>query len=233
MNNLSGVQPALDRRAGIFLDLVKKSSDGIAAVLIIGGAELSPGSPFREASDMRLVASDIYWSPYTDVLADGHFLPFRDATFDAIAAQAVLEHVLDPAIVVSEMHRVLKPGGIVYAETAFVAQVHEAAFDFVRFTHSGHRWLFRDFDEIQSGASDGPAIALLWSIRYVVRGLVRTKLAGILAMVAMLWIRLLDKLTPEFFAIDSSTTVFFIGRKADRTLKPKDMIAYYRGAGRS
>jgi ubiquinone/menaquinone biosynthesis C-methylase UbiE len=29
--------------------------------------------------------------------------------------QAVLEHVLDPPIVVAEIYRVLRPGGLVYA----------------------------------------------------------------------------------------------------------------------
>ena len=213
VNNLSGVQPAIDGRAATFLDFVRKKSERGATVLIIGGANMSPRSPFRAATDMRLLASDIYYSPLTDVLADGHFLPFRDASFDAVSAQAVLEHVLDPYIVVSEIHRVLKPGGIVYAETSFMQQVHEAGFDFSRFTHSGHRWLFRDFDEIQSGASDGPAHAFLWSIRYLMRGLFRTKLAGIVAELGMLWVRLFDRLTPEAFAIDGTSGVFFIGRK--------------------
>jgi len=233
MHNLSGVQPAIDRRAAAFLDCVRRKTERDATVLIIGGANMSPRSPFRAATDMRLVASDIYYSPSTDVLADGHFLPFRDSAFDGVAAQAVLEHVLDPALVVAEMYRVLKPGGIVYAETSFMEQVHEAAFDFTRFTHSGHRWLFRNFDEIKSGASNGPGLVFLWSIRYLVRGLVRTKLAGIMAEIGALWVRLFDKLIPEAFAIDSTSGVFFIGRKADTSLKPKDMITYYRGAGRS
>jgi hypothetical protein len=111
--------------------------------------------------------------------------------------------------------------------------VHEAAFDFYRFTHSGHRWLFRDFDEIQSGAADGPGYVFLWSIRYLVRGLFRTKLAGVAAQLGMLWVRLFDKLIPTSFAVDSTSAVFFIGRKANTSLTPKDMIPYYRGAGRA
>lgn len=232
MRSMSGAQPAIDHRTATFIDFVREKSERGATILIIGGATMSPHSPFRAATDVRLVASDIYHSPSTDVLADGHFLPFRDSSFDGVAAQAVLEHVLDPALVVAEIHRVLKPGGIVYAETSFMEQVHEAAFDFTRFTHSGHRWLFRSFDEIQSGASNGPGLVFLWSIRYLVRGLFRTKLAGIIAQISTLWVRLFDKLIPETFAIDSTSGVFFIGRKANTSLKPKDMIAYYRGAGR-
>ena len=229
---LSGIQGGLDRRAAAFLDAVRLAAGEGAVVLIVGGAGMSRHSPFRTAVDMRLVASDIYHSPLTDVLADGHYLPFRDGTFDGVAVQAVLEHVLEPAVVVSEIHRVLKPGGVVYAETSFLQQVHEAAFDFVRFTHSGHRWLFREFEEIQSGAADGPGYVMVWSIRYLARGLARTKLAGIAVAMAMLWIRLFDKLIPAAFAIDGTSAVFFIGRKAGRPLGAKDMIAYYRGAGR-
>jgi SAM-dependent methyltransferase len=229
--NISGAQPAIDSRAAAFLDCVRHTTDGRPAVLIVGGASISPNSPFRNTRDARFISCDIYSSAATDVLADGHFLPFRNASFDGVAAQAVLEHVLDPALAVSEMHRVLKPGGIVYAETSFMQQVHEAAFDFMRFSHSGHRWLFRDFGEIQSGASDGPGNVLLWSIRYMMRGLMRTKFAGIAATMIMLWVRLFDRLTPEAFAIDSTGAVFFIGSKVGNSLNPKDMIAYYRGAG--
>lgn len=39
-------------------------------------------------------------------------LPFRDATFDAVVSRYTLEHVAALDSVLSEIHRVLKPGGI-------------------------------------------------------------------------------------------------------------------------
>ena len=39
-------------------------------------------------------------------------LPFRDAAFDYISSHEVVEHVEDPAVVLHELHRVLKPGGV-------------------------------------------------------------------------------------------------------------------------
>jgi len=39
-------------------------------------------------------------------------LPFADAAFDYIASHEVVEHVEDPAVVLQELHRVLKPGGV-------------------------------------------------------------------------------------------------------------------------
>ncbi|MGO8913086.1 MAG: methyltransferase domain-containing protein [Bradyrhizobium sp.] len=39
-------------------------------------------------------------------------LPFADAVFDYISSHEVIEHVEDPAIVLAEFRRVLKPGGV-------------------------------------------------------------------------------------------------------------------------
>jgi SAM-dependent methyltransferase len=38
-------------------------------------------------------------------------LPFRDESFDAIVSLSVMEHLDDPAQVLAELHRVLRPGG--------------------------------------------------------------------------------------------------------------------------
>jgi len=135
-------------------------------VLVIGGATVGCGtSALYDDRDIEVVGSDVFSSGHTALVADAHKLPFHDATFDGIWIQAVLEHVLAPATVAAEIHRVLKPNGLVYAETPFMQQVHERAYDFSRFTRSGHRWLFREFEEIEAGAVTGPGVALLWSIR--------------------------------------------------------------------
>ena len=60
----------------------------------------------------------------------------------------------------------LKGRGVVYAETPFMQQVHMGPYDFTRFTHSGHRRLFRRFEEVESGAVCGPGMALAWAYQY-------------------------------------------------------------------
>ena len=53
----------------------------------------------------------------TGIEADAGALPFTDANFDAVVAMHMLYHVRDQAKAVAEMHRVLKPGGLLAVTT--------------------------------------------------------------------------------------------------------------------
>ncbi len=70
---------------------------------------LGVGVDFSRAA----VCSALACSPPDNVFfsADALSLPFRDETFDIAVSYGVLEHVTDHARMVSEMTRVLKPGG--------------------------------------------------------------------------------------------------------------------------
>jgi SAM-dependent methyltransferase len=48
-------------------------------------------------------------------LADAHAMPFADGSFDAARVERALQHVEDPAGVLAEMARVVRPGGIIVA----------------------------------------------------------------------------------------------------------------------
>ncbi|WP_019927581.1 class I SAM-dependent methyltransferase [Nocardia sp. BMG111209] len=50
-------------------------------------------------------------APVTIVDGDAHALEFPDASFDTVTASLVFCSVRDPALALSEVHRVLKPGG--------------------------------------------------------------------------------------------------------------------------
>ncbi len=43
----------------------------------------------------------------------GYELPYQDNLFDAVFSHAMLEHIHDPLAVVKQIHRVLKPGGLI------------------------------------------------------------------------------------------------------------------------
>lgn len=45
------------------------------------------------------------------VFGDGYSLPFKEGSLDGAVLSEVLEHLVDPGGVLSEVHRVLRPGG--------------------------------------------------------------------------------------------------------------------------
>ena len=49
------------------------------------------------------------------IRADASALPFGDDSFDGVRSERVLQHIDDPAVVVAEMARVVRPGGVVVA----------------------------------------------------------------------------------------------------------------------
>lgn len=75
-----------------------------------------------------------------EVFADAARLPFSDGIFDAVACLEVLEHVRAPDKVLSEIARVLRPGGMAYVSMPFLYPVHDAPHDYQRWTtHGWHR----------------------------------------------------------------------------------------------
>jgi SAM-dependent methyltransferase len=103
-------------------------------------------------------------SPHADVRAPAESLPFEDASFDLVLCVQVLEHVDDPARVVAELHRVVKPGGRVLAATHGTYVYHPDPQDLWRWTHAGLMRLFGDdwrSLRIEPGAGTAAALGLL------------------------------------------------------------------------
>jgi SAM-dependent methyltransferase len=211
-----------------------KSVGGRPRVLVIGGGARGLGTEALYRCDaVDLVGTDVYASPNTLFVVDGHRLPFRGESFDGVWIQAVLEHVIEPHTVVAEIYRVLRFGGLAYAETPFLQDVHAGAYDFTRFTLSGHRWLFRRFEQIDAGAVAGAGTKAQWSVRYLLRALgVGETLATLLAL-PLFWLRLLDKYTRRGPNADAASCLYFFGVKSGMApLTPKDMVAYYEAQRR-
>jgi SAM-dependent methyltransferase len=200
-------------------------------VLVVGGGAIGSGlEGFYARQDVDIVAFDIYSSKHVQFVADAHRMPLKNQSVDGVIIQAVLEHVLEPQRVVAEIQRVLRPNGAVYADTPFLQHVHEGAYDFTRFTESGHRYLFRYFREIDSGVVAGPGTQMVWSIDYLLRGLFRSRAAGRLGRLAFFWVRWLDRLVPFPFAVDSASGCYFLGTLSERPISPRDAVLRYGGA---
>jgi SAM-dependent methyltransferase len=192
-------------------------------------------APLLEDSRIDWVESDVRLGERTCLLCDAHQIPFAESTFDGVVIQAVLEHVADPARCVSEIHRVLEPGGLVYAETAFMQQVHAGRHDFCRFTLVGHRRLFREFEQIAAGAVSGPAVALAWAWQHFLLSFTASRAGraiatGVAALTAF-WLKYLDPyLLERPAALDAASAFFFLGARQEIQLTDRQALAVYPGA---
>lgn len=85
-----------------------------------------------------------------DLLADGLDLPFRSDSFDLALSQAVLEHVTDPQRYIDELVRVLRPGGLLWVEAAFMQPIHQAPTHYFNVTPYGLAHLCRRLDIVET-----------------------------------------------------------------------------------
>lgn len=69
------------------------------------------------------------------LLADAHALPFRDASFDLVVSLAVLEHIRYPHVMMREVHRILRPGGVLFGSVTYLVPFHLESF--YNMTHYG------------------------------------------------------------------------------------------------
>jgi SAM-dependent methyltransferase len=82
------------------------------------------GSGDVPSQDARVISMDILPTDNTDIVAEAEALPFKDDCLDYVASGAVFEHVLDPIASAREVRRVLKEGGEMFIDTAFLQGYH-------------------------------------------------------------------------------------------------------------
>jgi len=108
----------------------------------------SGGSSYDRYFPNRITV-DIDPARKPDVVGDAHSLPFKDGEFEFILSTEVLEHLKNPRLAISEMHRVLKKDGTLVLTTRFVYPIHDSPNDYWRFTEYGLRELFKDWEIVE------------------------------------------------------------------------------------
>jgi SAM-dependent methyltransferase len=111
---------------------------------------------------------DLCTVPGVDIAADAERLPFPAGVFQRVECDAVLEHVRNPEQVMSEIQRVLAPGGYVHIVTPFCHPFHAYPKDYRRFTLDGLKELGGSMEVVAEGWRTGPTGTLLvFAIEYV------------------------------------------------------------------
>ena len=73
------------------------------------------------------------WQPKARTLAaEGERLPFRDASFEVVLCDNVVDHAAQPAAIVRELVRVVVPGGLIY----FTVNFHHFVYSLAAWLHA-------------------------------------------------------------------------------------------------
>jgi SAM-dependent methyltransferase len=120
---------SLERHRLIWLYLKEKTSffNGPLHVLHIA-PEACFINRFEKIHSDHYITADIE-SPLAKVKMDIHQIPFEQNTFDVVLCNHVLEHVSDDIKAMSEIQRVLKPGGFAILQIPFFYPVPDITFE--------------------------------------------------------------------------------------------------------
>ena len=204
--------------------------------LIVGGGNLGNiGRELEFSDNCELINSDVYYTSKVNLIADVTLLPFADSSFDFVLAEGVLEHVVSPVRGVEEIHRILKPDGLLFVTSPFMLGVHMPQLDFTRWTKSGLISLLRNFEVVESGVIEGAFVALAYQISYVAMLVSPRKLLKFVNLFVNLSLIPLKFVDPIFrrrpVSEDTACSLFIISRKTEITLTDSQIVNSYSGAG--
>ncbi|MEW6267171.1 MAG: methyltransferase domain-containing protein [Thermodesulfobacteriota bacterium] len=108
---------------------------------------------------------DVKPGPQVDlVISPRTAWPVPEASFDAVLSTQVLEHVSDLQFTLSEIHRVLSPGGVLILSAPFIYNQHGAPDDFFRWSKYGLKVLLGGEFEITNIKTQGRVGSTLGSL---------------------------------------------------------------------
>lgn len=103
------------------------------------------------------VGTDLRPGPGVDLLIDIEKIPLANNSIGTAICIDTLEHVQDVKRAVEELHRILKPGGLIIIGSVMFFPIHEHPSDYWRFTPFAFKYLLRQFSYIDTAYDGTPA----------------------------------------------------------------------------
>jgi len=96
--------------------------------------------------NMKYIGADMSPGLGVDVVLNLHSINLPSESVGTVISCDTLEHVEYPRKALSELFRILKPGGILIISSVMLYKIHAAPNDYWRFTPEGFKSLLSEFD---------------------------------------------------------------------------------------
>jgi SAM-dependent methyltransferase len=137
----------LRKRREIFQNWLGRLRSRDLVVLDVGG-RIQPYRPLLEGRVRSYVAVDLLCTPLVNIVARAEHLPLANGSFDLVICSQVLQYIPQPSAVITEIHRVLKPGGSLLISVPS-ACVRDADHECWRFLPAILRQLLANFETVE------------------------------------------------------------------------------------
>jgi SAM-dependent methyltransferase len=192
--------PGLLRRLGdlqlasIWKDLRPLLANETGAVLDVGCGEqpyrsLLPRANSYQGLDIAESGKRFGYARGDTLYVSGYPWPIPDGLVDLVLCTEVLEHVLEPGRLLSEVQRCLRPGGRLLMTVPFAARWHFVPYDYWRFTPSSMAHLLRqaEFVDVKIYSRGNPLTVMAQKVLALIAplGAMRLPLLPVVAAAAL------------------------------------------------
>ena len=166
----------------------------------------------RKLTRAEIVQIDIDAARKPDIVASVCSMPmFADASFDAVFMMEVLEHVTEPQQALSEIRRILKPGGRLILSVPFIFPLHDEPHDYYRYTKYGLAYMLRNFGNVRIRERNATLDAILvLQARLIITGDRKQRLAGAAVFLSGLLCYPFMRPLTALCVPDKATTGYFV-----------------------
>lgn len=211
------INPFFWGRSAIFLSIKKYAHHISGKTLDVG----SGSKPYKELfkNVTQYIGMDIEVSGHEhskseiDIFYDGKTFPFENSTIDSLVFFEVFEHVFNPEQFLSEIARVVKPGGKCVVTIPFIWGEHEQPYDFARYSSFGLKHLFDGHGlvivEHKKYLADLRIFSLL--INSYIYTICKKYLPGLIAWIVILPFSLINNILGLFFYIFPKNEEMYFG----------------------
>lgn len=101
-----------------------------------------------------------------DIVADlNKPLPINSTIADTITSFQVMEHLYEPQVMLNEAHRILKKDGKIILTVPFQWWIHEAPYDYFRYTLHGLNYMFQKAGFVDIKITSNTGFFTMWILK--------------------------------------------------------------------